>query len=241
MHPADPFDEDADPKAPLWLVTYSDMMTLLLALFVVIVSMSSIQESRLQEFLYSLSPGGPSDAPPRTEAPPKDSQQARQRAEGYEDILRIVQREKLGDHVAVSLTEAGPHVVITDSVMFASGRTELIEPSRSVLLQVARALQGQVEGVVVTGYTDDQPIRNSTYPSNWELSAARAASVVRYMQEHTKWIKPEHYTAVGRGEFYPIAPNATPEGRGKNRRVEILFRWKQWQKILTPPPSLPAP
>lgn len=231
--------DDDQPKAPLWLVTYSDMVTLLLALFVMIVSMSDIEASKVQQFLSSFGPGTGVEVDVKSGAPPvKDVREVRQQAQSYETVLRIVQQKGLGGQVKVSLTDVGPHIVITDSVMFRSGETMLLEPSRLVLAEVASALSVFIESVVVTGHSDNQPIRNSYYPSNWELSAARAAAVVRFLQERNPAIPPANYTAVGKGEFFPVASNATVNGRAQNRRVEILFKWKQWQRKTEQNPQL---
>jgi chemotaxis protein MotB len=120
------------------------------------------------------------------------------------------------------------HVVITDSVMFVSGSAELIEPSRSILALVSQVLSGGVQAVVVEGHTDNDPIRTKVFPSNWELSTARAAAVVRVLASLDTALADSQYVTVGYGEFRPVSSNATPAGRARNRRVEILFSWDQW-------------
>ena len=97
-----------------------------------------------------------------------------------------------------------------------------LRPERSFVLSLLRA-GFDVFLVDFEGHTDDRPIRTSAFPSNWELSAARAASVVRFFLDQNDALDPTRYSAVGRGEFHPLAANDTPEGRARNRRVEILF------------------
>ena len=91
-----------------------------------------------------------------------------------------------------------------------------------------RVLSGAVESVIIEGHTDDRPIQTAAFPSNWELSGARASSVVRFFLEQDTALEPQKYIAVGYGEHHPKQPNLTAEGRAKNRRVELLFRWKSW-------------
>ena len=121
------------------------------------------------------------------------------------------------------------HVVITDSVMFRSGSSALLETARRVLSLVARASPDSTESITVIGHTDARPIRTSQYPSNWELSAGRAASVVRFLISQENSLPPERYQAIGKGEYDPVDTNDTPEGRAKNRRIELLINWKSWQ------------
>ena len=121
------------------------------------------------------------------------------------------------------------HIVITDEVMFPTGSTALQETARKVLALVAKASPDSTESITVIGHTDNIPIRTSQYPSNWELSAARAASVVRFLISQDNSLAPEKYQAIGKGEFEPVEENNTPEGRARNRRIELLINWKSWQ------------
>ncbi len=226
------FPEDGQPAAPHWMVTYSDLITLLLTLFVMIVAMSTIEQDKVNE-VFRYFPGHAGFMAAETPYAALESNRAfrsRQQAERYESVLLFLQQNRLQNKVQVNLTEAGMHVVITDSVMFRSGEADLLEPSRMVLRMVADVLGRDVESVTVTGHTDDRPIATQRFPSNWELSAGRAASVVRFLQEQQTGPGPDKYVAIGRGKYHPVEPNVTEEGRARNRRVEILFRWKQWPK-----------
>jgi chemotaxis protein MotB len=98
-----------------------------------------------------------------------------------------------------------------------------------VLVKISEAMKGAVKAVVVEGHTDNQPISTLAYPTNWELSGARAMSVVRFLLEQSTALSPANYVGIGHGEFQPVATNATRAGRAKNRRVEILFSWEPWQ------------
>jgi len=116
-------------------------------------------------------------------------------------------------------------VDVAEKIFFDSGRAVLKESGKVVLKKVGEALKSYQNKVIrVVGYTDNVPISKSIqniYPTNWELSVARATNVVRYLQD--VGIPPERMVASGRGEYAPIAPNDTPEGRQKNRRIEIML------------------
>jgi chemotaxis protein MotB len=113
-------------------------------------------------------------------------------------------------------------VNILDRVLFDSGEAELKPEGQKVLEKIAGVLgQHTNRQIHVIGHTDDVPIRRK-FPSNWELSAARATAAVRFLQEQAG-VDPRRLGALGYGEFHPIAPNTTPEGRAKNRRIEVVI------------------
>ena len=132
--------------------------------------------------------------------------------------------------------------------MFNSGEAVLIEPSRTILRFIADLLDERIASVVVEGHTDDRPIHTARFPSNWELSAGRAASVVRFMLSLNDVPPPDRYVAIGYGEYRPLESNTTAAGRARNRRVEIFFSWTPWQNPIQkelepaqPKERLPAP
>lgn len=218
------------PTAPFWMTTFSDMVTLLLTFFVLIVSMSEVEVKKFKEALsYFQGRTGmlhfESMIPPIVPQVEKaeGAGEVKEQAIRFEELQAYLEANQLADLVQVDLTERGLEVTIVDSVGFASGSAELLPQARVVLRLIAAVLGRAVDSVEVEGHTDDRPIQTSAYPSNWELSAARAASVVRFFLEQDTALDPTRYTAVGRGEFHPVASNDTPEGRARNRRVEILF------------------
>ena len=227
--------EDEEPTSPFWMATFSDMMTLLLTFFVMLVAMSTVEVKKFEEALSyftgrrgvmeqeGMMPGIMGVA---------GQQDARDLARQFEDIARAVQERGLGDAVDIDLTERGVRLTFVDSVAFAPGSVVLDEPARGVLQTVAEMATG-VATVEVEGHTDDQPISTPAYPSNWELSAARAAAVVRFLAAQPGALAPDRYVASGHGEYRPRAPNDTAAGRARNRRITVLFR--------TPDPDAPAP
>jgi chemotaxis protein MotB len=113
-------------------------------------------------------------------------------------------------------------VDVAEQLFFDSGRADLKDTGKAVLKKVGEALKGYEDKVIrVVGHTDNVPIKTKVFPSNWELSGARATPVVRYLQE--VGLPPERLIASGRAEYQPVAENDTPEGRKKNRRIEITL------------------
>jgi len=113
-------------------------------------------------------------------------------------------------------------VDVAEQLFFDSGRADLKDTGKTVLKKVGEALKGYEDKVIrVVGHTDNVPIKTRVFPSNWELSVARATTVVHFLQENG--IPPERMVASGRAEYQPVAENDTPEGRKKNRRIEITL------------------
>jgi chemotaxis protein MotB len=249
---APPPEEDDDPSAPFWMTTFSDMATLLLTFFIMIVSMSSVEVEKFKEAI-SYFQGRTSFLSHDAVLPPTQQQIVavesaggqeltdRENAQRFEALLDYLESEGLEDKVQVNLTEKGLHVVIVDSIMFASGEAELLPQSKEILVQVAGVLKETAKAVVVEGHTDDRPISTTRFPTNWELSGSRAFSVVRFLQGQPSTLDPSGYVGIGHGQYRPVESNDTAAGRAKNRRVEILFSWEPWQNSNNPPEKTPEP
>lgn len=224
------------PSAPFWMTTFSDMVTLLLVFFVLIVSMSSVQVEKFKQALsyFSGRTGVLKNEAMVPNTPTNTPVQEVKNAEKYREFIANLKENNLADKVQVNLSDQGIHVIITDSLMFRSGQAELIDPSRTILRLLSRAITDDVESIVVEGHTDNQPINTTAFPSNWELSAARAASVIRFLQHQENARSPDRYVAIGYGEHHPKTSNTTSEGKAKNRRVEILLSWQPWQNKIDP-------
>jgi chemotaxis protein MotB len=128
-------------------------------------------------------------------------------------------------------------VDLAEQVFFDSGKATLKKSGQEVLKKVGETLKGYDNKIIrVVGHTDNVPVAKSlqgTFPTNWELSVARATNVVRFLQE--AGVPPEHMVAAGRAEYDPVAPNDTPEGRQKNRRIEIMLIDKNLAKEMARP------
>ena len=249
-------EEHADER---WLLTYADLITLLMALFMVLFSMSVVNKSKLSALQQSLKEGfkpkilpggqaikqtgGQTSTPQlQTKAPagqstqPKNMKQAAvtsaaAAAAEQEQLARLkaaveAQAAKLGlrDKVTTHITERGLVIdILTDNLLFSSGAGEIKPPGRTLLAHLAPVLRRQAgdHRIVVEGHTDSVPIKGSVYPSNWELSTARASAVVRDLISMR--VPPARMEASGRAYLQPTASNATPVGRAHNRRVEIVL------------------
>jgi chemotaxis protein MotB len=145
--------------------------------------------------------------------------------EQYNALVHKLSREVQKGQLQVRQYQNMLSVDVAEQIFFDSGSATLKSSGKEVLKQVGEALKSYDNKLIrVAGYTDNVPIakaKQNVYPSNWELSVARATNVVRYLQE--VGVPPEHMVASGRGEYAPIAPNDTPEGRQKNRRIEIML------------------
>ncbi len=232
-------EEDRD-NHERWLISYSDFITLLFAFFVVMYATSSINEGKYRVFGDSLSNAflNKPAAPPRVEKIPKVvekkkpvvtedekkllEEQRRERMRGIaQDILSVMSPLVKVGKVRVMQSNVGVTVEINASLLFKSGQAALEPDSVKALQAVAAVLKDDNHDIQVRGYTDDAPISTSSFPSNWELSSARAASVVRLFADNG--VNPSRMVVEGYAENDPVDSNSTPEGRSRNRRVTILI------------------
>lgn len=222
-----------------WLIPYSDMLTLLLALFVVLFAMSQIDQVKFQQMRRALDTvfsGGSGIMPDNTTLIDIETGQTSQAEVGtpndfmtedltlhkYKVMLDNYFKEEGLDHVITNIvTEQGLKITIQEVASFDSGRANLRPEFLSVLKNIATVLQELNNNIQVSGHTDDRPIHTAEFPSNWELSVGRSMNVMKYMVNNST-IKPERFTIVGNGEYRPITTNTTEEGRAANRRVELL-------------------
>ncbi|MGQ9860722.1 MAG: flagellar motor protein MotD [Thiobacillaceae bacterium] len=227
-----------------WLVSYADFITLLFAFFVVMYAISSINEGKYRVLSDSLvqafreppasarlielrtrntelldGSGRPiGQAPPKQPAAQVETERMKKVAKNVLDAMAPLVKE---GQVRVTQSPRGITVEINASVLFATGEAILQPSSIEALNAVARVLAQVDNPIQVEGHTDNVPIRSPVFPSNWELSSARAGSVVRLFTE--QGVPPARLVAIGYADNRPIDTNATPEGRARNRRVNILI------------------
>jgi chemotaxis protein MotB len=143
----------------------------------------------------------------------------------YEELVQNLSKEVEKGELQVKQYKNMLSVDLAEQIFFDSGKATLKKGGKAVLKKVGDALKGYENKIIrVVGHTDNVPVAKSlqkTFPSNWDLSVARATNVVRFLQE--VGIPPERMVAAGRAEYDPVAPNDTPEGRQKNRRIEIML------------------
>ena len=222
------YAEIESPKAPGWMVTYGDIMTLLLTFFVLLMSYSTIREEAFRRALSSFQEALgilPSErsliqfenVPAVRMAPPISPQEIIKR------LHNAVYAAGLKGRVGVREEKEGVRITIESPILYDSGKSDLRPEALPVLDELTKILMESPNTVVVEGHTDNVPINTVPFPSNWELSTARAISVARYLFQQGN-LKPERFTVAGYGEYHPIASNDTSEGRQENRRVEILLQ-----------------
>ncbi len=228
-----------------WLVSYADFITLLFAFFVVLYAMSSINEGKYKILTQSILSAFESE--PRSlkpielgaikivreqvtdqEAPPHPPRGGQAEGEYQENLRQMAEQIRsamagLMEQGLISVNQDGNwlEVEMKTDILFGSGSARLSPRAIPVLREIARILRPFPNPVHVEGFTDSVPINTPEFPSNWELSAARASSVVRVLQ--AEGVDPRRMAAIGYGEYRPIADNSTPEGRNKNRRVVLAI------------------
>lgn len=139
-----------------------------------------------------------------------------------ENIYRMLQQLLEEKSAFVAENEQGVRISIVDKLLFAPGSAELSESSKEILRQIADIIRGLPNKIVVEGHTDDTPIKSQLYPSNWHLSVQRALNAAYYLIEK-EGISPNRISIAGYAEYKPLTSNQTPEGRAKNRRVDIVI------------------
>ena len=210
-----------------WLLTYADMITLLLALFIVMYSMSRVDAKRfgkMAEALNGILKGGHSMLKNHGEEQFKTGHGVLKLGD-----LRMIQRQveeqfktkERGEEVLTEVTERGLVVHIVESALFDVASADLQPRAMELLDLIYEEIKDTPNHIRVEGHTDDLQINTARFPSNWELSGARATEVVRYfIDEHD--MPPGRISALGYGEYRPIRPNNSIENRATNRRVDIV-------------------
>lgn len=204
-----------------WLLTYADMITLLVALFIMLYAMSAVNQEKFgalassmrREFQALPEHNGGKVVGTGNVVDPIEQQATR--------LQQFLQEKGLQTQVRVRHEERGLVIsLLSDGTLFDLGSAELKPSARQVLDRVAEVLRAVPNPVLIEGHTDHLPIRTVQYPSNWELSAARAARVLRYLVQKGG-IPAERLIAVGYADTRPLVPNSSPANRAQNRRVDI--------------------
>ncbi len=223
-------ESDADNKSG-WEVVYTGFILILLSFFIMLCSFSSVEGSKVMKFVASfvdalsvMSGGGKvekGDVVLHLSAEIVDKRS--DLADLYKEIGKLVREYEL--NVKVIITEKDIRMRMNDTALFEQGVAEISPKSYPILDEIASMIRNENFKVRIEGHTDNLPIHNGRFPSNWELSTTRAVNVLRYLEE-TANIPRERLSAVGFGEYAPIFPNNNPERMAKNRRVEIVFEKK---------------
>ncbi len=224
------------PRNVSWINTYADMVTLLMTFFILLFSMSAVNARKFEAVLSSLQgafgildgaqhgPPAPGPVDPDTLDPELSliAQEIARLELMAEKLRQELEEMGLAGKVSLEMEERGLVIRFADSVLFDVGSADIREEGRDILTQVVNLLESIDNSVRIEGHTDNWPISTERFPSNWELSTGRAASVIRFFLYNSE-IDPGRLQAAGYGEHHPIASNDTPEGRQRNRRVDVVI------------------
>jgi chemotaxis protein MotB len=212
-----------------WLVSYADFMTLLFAFFVTMYAISNVDKRKLSDMVESMQTAFDArrNVPHNSPRDPKEIKDAPKADPGSLDDLQQQLAERLrsqiaGGLVGLEIDPRGLVITIREAGTFGTGRADLSDGARTVLAEVASALVSIPNPVRVEGHTDDVPIHTDRFHSNWELSTARATTVVAFLVQE-RGMQPFRMSAAGYGEFHPRAKNTDDAARSQNRRVDIII------------------
>lgn len=224
-----------------WLVSYADFITLLFAFFVVLYSVAQVDRKKIVALAESIqqafsNPQSPSANPPvilqmppgepaknLTELPPRPSSDANRDLTDLRKELEQALAEQIAQgEVSIRNSPEGLVISLQEAGFFESGSAEIRSSSRSLFGRIAAMLSDRGCQVRIEGHTDNVPIHNSQFESNWELSTSRATEVVRQLIIQYQF-SPELLSAAGYAQYHPVASNNTAEGRAKNRRVDVVI------------------
>jgi chemotaxis protein MotB len=224
-----------------WLIPYADLLTLLLALFIVLFASSTVDVQKLEQFSVVFSEifdGGsgvmenPSPAPlPVPQSPNETDKESSAFIEDQKSLEEIQNRvdeyiavNELENQLATELTDEGLLLTFRDSILFDSGSANIKSEYNKIADEIANLLEfDPPRSIIVTGHTDNIPMNSSVFATNWELSVMRAVNFLKMVVKNPD-LNPLLFSAKGYGEFKPIASNDTAEGRSQNRRVEVLIQ-----------------
>lgn len=252
--------EECKSGAPAWMVTFSDLMTLLLTFFVLLLSMSTMETTRVKKGTASIreaftgrlivsepySEFVPVPSPVqlqkilRSRKPESSGKETEKFEKMSKEIQAAIAKEVVEGTVKMEQRNERILIELPEKTTFPSG-SDAIKPSMIPILEkIADVMKDQNVSIIIAGHTDNVPIGNSHFRSNWDLSAERAVSVAHIMLKDGHLI-PQQVEVVGHADAHPVVPNDSPENRARNRRVEILIDRNQFvekpnffQRELTP-------
>lgn len=260
-----------------WLLPYSDLMTLLLAIFIVLFAASKMDQGKSEALaeafrqnivesggdgilsndgksIINLYPGAPITEPSTGDADSEsvgegttdgisnseDAREALYELLGQQEVNNLeevqaeledlFQQENIDTSISSRIDERGLVISLDNAILFDSGSAQIKKENEDTLLKIASTINTLDNYIRIEGHTDNRPINTAVYPSNWELSAARATSVVKLFRD-SGGISPEKMVAVGYAEFKPVADNSTAEGRAKNRRIDIIILSQRYDSL----------
>jgi chemotaxis protein MotB len=249
--------EEARENADRWLLTYADMITLLMVLFVVMYAVSNTDLRKFTVLAQSFSAAFNTDVLQGQQAlTVTDAQQTSQGltmfdagegaiATDYRSVTAFVAdyaiANGLANEVSVDRVAEGIAIRINEALLFSSGRARLDAPALEIAAKIASIIAPLPNNIRVEGHTDDQPPTGPFYADNWELSTARAMAVLDALRDHG--VAPQRLSAAGYAGYQPLVPNTSDANRARNRRVDILVLYPPAQSATptTDPFAIPSP
>jgi chemotaxis protein MotB len=223
------------------MTTYSDLVTLLLCFFVLLFSFSVIDAKKFEAIIRSfqgslgvLDSGKTIDEDQYISQALQSSRLMREQEEAesmewlYRQLDEYIQQNNLEGTVVLGVEERGLLIRFKDQVLFDSGKAVIRKDGEPIVQSIGEILKQNDRAIRVEGHTDNVPMHSLLYPSNWELSTARAVNVVKFFIERVG-IAPTRLSAAGYSEYHPIADNDTAENRQKNRRVDVVILRKSFE------------
>lgn len=234
-----------------WLLTYADMITLLTIFFLMLYSMSVMNKGKFSALVTSVHATTKSSTPKTSSLTPLTGSPHPNSGQNYEESMRnlnqFVEQHNLRDKVRVTQETRGVVIsVLSDNTMFARGSAEIQPTGLPIMERVSHVLTTTQNPIQVEGHTCDIPIRTPQFPSNWELSTARAGAVLRGFTERYG-IAQNRFQAAGYADTHPLIPNTNETNRSRNRRVDIVIlkteeqreadvlRRSELRRVLIPP------
>lgn len=242
---------DEGPSAERWMLSYADFMTLLMIFFVVMYAMSQVDQTKYNKLSQSLSiamGGGKTiigadntssvKDSVKTVDKPTESDQSEEQVKMEANKLKQLKKQVdsylaangLSQSVSSQIDERGLVVSLSNTLFFDTGKAEIKPEIQNTLMGIGKMINQMGNSIRVEGHTDNVPISNNEYASNWQLSCARAANVTQFLQNKVG-IKPEKLTSVGYGEYRSVTDNSTDANRAKNRRVDIIIESNKFNSI----------
>jgi chemotaxis protein MotB len=231
-------EEEGHENSERWLLTYSDLITLLMIFFVIMYAMSSISENKYNQLAQSLNAamggggnliGSGNSVNNNPGVQIVDSEETKlENLKG--EIDKYIQNSGLSKSVTTQIDERGVVVRLENSILFESGSAALKDGPKKEIVELGKILGKLGNYIRVEGHTDNVPLRGREFKSNWQLSAIRATNVAEMLISEAG-IAPDKVVAMGYGEYRPIASNSTNEGRAQNRRVDIVVVNSKFDKI----------
>lgn len=223
-----------------WLLPYSDLMTLLLAVFIVLFAVSQIDKEKAQQMSDAFTDSMMTESYSAAKESSQEKTQTDSTADSESELQQMeklkaeldakLKSENLSASVKTGIDKRGLVITLSNAIFFDPGSAEIKQENEKTLLEIANMVNVMNNYIRIEGHTDDIPMNSDLYRSNWDLSAARAANVVRLFTTKTN-ISPDRLIAVGYGEYRPVADNSTEAGRAKNRRIDIIVLSEKYNDL----------